>query len=63
MWAGMQVYRVICIPSQTVVAGLVPAIHGPRSGAKKGVDHRDEPGDDEAVRLWATLHSHAELAA
>jgi hypothetical protein len=29
------------------MAGLVPAIHVPGSGSKKGVDHRDEPGDDD----------------
>jgi hypothetical protein len=34
----------------TVMAGLDPAIYVPaiaRIGAKKGVDHRVEPGDDE----------------
>jgi hypothetical protein len=29
------------------MAGLVPAIHVPRSGAEESVDHRDEPGDDD----------------
>ena len=32
------------------MAGLVeapPAIHVPGRGSKKGVDHRDEPGDDD----------------
>jgi hypothetical protein len=44
----VQVYRAfkIFVPPKAVMAGLVPAIHVPRSGSKKGVDHRDEPGDD-----------------
>jgi hypothetical protein len=29
------------------MAGLVPAIHVPGSRSKGGVDHRDEPGDDD----------------
>ena len=28
------------------MAGLVPAIHVP-CASRKGVDHRDEPGDDD----------------
>jgi hypothetical protein len=29
------------------MAGLVPAIHAVRCRQKKGVDHRDKPGDDD----------------
>jgi len=37
-----------------VMAGLVPAIHvtsTPLSERKEGVDHRDEPGDDDISRI------------
>jgi glycyl-tRNA synthetase beta chain len=33
----------------SVMAGLVPAIHGRRPGKDKDVDHRDKPGDDGGV--------------
>jgi glycyl-tRNA synthetase beta chain len=33
----------------SVMAGLVPAIHGKGPGKDKGLDHRDKPGDDGGV--------------
>jgi hypothetical protein len=43
------------------MAGLVPAIHVPGPGSKQGVDHRDEPGDDDPVEaLFCTAASFAE---
>jgi hypothetical protein len=37
----------IFTPSNVVMAGLGPASTCLDRGTKKGVDHRDEPGDDD----------------
>jgi glycyl-tRNA synthetase beta chain len=39
----------VTVSPLSVMAGLVPAIHGKRPAKSQDVDHRDKPGDDGAV--------------